>query len=128
MRVSDGSLDVCSSDLRKVPGNGRLISTQRHQPIADSGAIRTVEADAPEEQPSLYPEFPSLGHAWGMVIDLDAYIGCGACTIACQAEHNIPVRSEENTYKLQSLMRIPYAVFCLTTTTTQQQERHYNHH
>ena len=49
------------------------------------------ERTGDEEHPTLYPKHESPEHAWAMAIDLDSCIGCNACTIACQAENNIPV-------------------------------------
>ena len=42
----------------------------------------------------IYPnreEVYGNGHHWGMYVDLNACIGCGACQVACIAENNVPV-------------------------------------
>src|SRR3546814_3308217 len=47
-------------------------------------------------------------------------LSCASCHLDRGREpHSAPMRSEEHTSELQSLMRISYAVFCLKTQTCQ---------
>src|SRR3546814_8660540 len=67
--------------------------------------------------PMVIVERPTL--FWGLIASM--WIGNLMLVIL-----NLPLRSEEHTSELQSLMRISYAVFCLTKKNTHEQKQtHY---
>jgi molybdopterin-containing oxidoreductase family iron-sulfur binding subunit len=89
---------------RQVPLTGRpTLTISDHEParsatLAQFQANEHVVARSPREDgpfPSMYPDWPRGRYAWAMSVDLNSCIGCGVCTLACQAENNIPIVGAE---------------------------------
>src|SRR3546814_8006788 len=122
MRISDWSSDVCSSDLTSA----MLCHAALHQPAQRGEFLWQVP---PLERRCLIQRIDLLLDQRQVMhrIEDDVFPfpapGMAGDDLATAANHHfvditpdpdILMRSEEHTSELQSLMRISYAVFCLT--------------
>src|SRR3546814_6437874 len=95
MRISDWSSDVCSSDL------------SASLPLLDL-AQRQVGAETKTQGWLPVPVIEFVAREIGV-----PYMRVFEVVTFYTMFNMVPVRSEEHTSELQSLMRISYAVFCL---------------
>jgi molybdopterin-containing oxidoreductase family iron-sulfur binding subunit len=114
LRTSAQPHVVRGISVKRTGRRHELACTQDHYAIDTVGMrergqrvgelVREANLDFYREQPdfaqrmthhpplaSLWREHEYEGRRWGLAVDLNSCIGCGACITACQAENNIPV-------------------------------------
>jgi molybdopterin-containing oxidoreductase family iron-sulfur binding subunit len=117
LRTSDAPWFGSGLEIVKTGDHHPLATTQQHHAMEGRAPVRTASLEEYKAKPAiiheqghtpprtltLYPEHEYNGYKWGMAIDLNACTGCSACTVACQAENNIPVVGKAQVLKSREM-------------------------